>query len=190
MQSLIAISKRHLLHDNSEALEKALDVLEVFTKTSSSREEKEYVVCRYNEVISTNVIDIPPGPPNQNARIKEELLDICGFAPDWGRVSNLLEEEVLEEEQEIYEHLEKTNAIWWETSEGMNYTFLPPRPLKSGDLQTRLLVSEGVCTIFDADGDAEVVEIERAHFALSAACKQRQNYEIASYVVEQLFASI
>ncbi|AHA46290.1 hypothetical protein ISTM_392 [Insectomime virus] len=180
MQALIIEAKRHLHHKRSDALEQALEVIETFTK-DVPREEKEYAICRYNETLFLYNVD---------EEIKRELRSLCGFAPDWSHVSYLLEEEVLEEEWGIYEHLKNANAIWWETEEGMNYTFLPPRSLQSGDLQVRLFVSDGVCTIFDADGDAEVVDIENAHLVLSATCRQRNDYPLLSPAVEQLFASI
>lgn len=176
MQTLIAETKMHLLHKRKNALEKALDVIEVLTK-DSPKDEKEYALCRYNESMSTTI---------NVGSIKAELLSMCGFAPDWGYVSDLLQEEVLEEEVEIFVNLEVTNAIWWETNEGMNYTFLPPRPLQNGDLQVRLSVSEGACTMHDVDGDSEIVESENAHLALSAACRQRKDYVLCSYAVEQL----
>lgn len=176
MQTLIAETKMHLLHERKNALGKALDVIEVLTK-DSPKEEKEYALCRYNESVSARVFGID---------IKAELLSMCGFAPDWGYVSDLLQEEVLEEEVEIFVNLEETNAIWWETNEGMNYTFLPPSSLQNGDLRVRLSVSEGVYTLIDVDGDSEIVEAENAHLALSAACRQRKDYALCSYAVEQL----
>ena len=175
MQTLIIEAKRHLYHKRSDALEQALEVIEAFTK-DVPRQKKEYAICRYNETLFLYNVD---------EEIKRELRSLCGFAPDWSHVSYLLEEE-----WGIYEQLKTANAIWWETEEGMNYTFLPPRFLQSGDLQVRLFVSDGVCSIFDADGDEEVVDIKDAHLALSTACRQRNDYPLLSPAVEQLFASI